>query len=358
MPRQESTAARAVRQISDLDAVYERLKDPSILEKRLDDLRAKRDYGYESLGGSAREAAEREMAPRRPPADVLAKNGRSALEKVKRHKDKAVLSPTEEFALEAIVLLEGRPALLVQNGRFQDPPPEWAVLNQHRASIEAMLGSVGRIEVTGHPSLDWVGTGFLIGEGVVITNRHVAKEFSRQKGAGWVFESGMKARIDYAEELGSPQPAEFSLTEVIGIHDAVDLALLRAAKKGGAQVPRPLVLPKKPMIAKGQKIYAVGYPAWDGHRNEPEPMSRIFHDVYNVKRLQPGEIEQVSAPRKELQHDCSTLGGNSGSCIVDLATQRVIGLHFGGRYRQANYAVILSKLQGDALLKKAKVEFS
>jgi hypothetical protein len=154
MPRQESTAERAVRQLSDLNAVYERLKDPSILEKRLDGLRAKRDYGYEGLGGAEREMAEREMTPRRPPADVLAKNGRSALEKVMRQKDKAVLSPTEKFALEAIVLLEGRPALLVQNRRFQEPPPEWAVLDRHRAGIEAMLGSVGRIEVTGHPSLD------------------------------------------------------------------------------------------------------------------------------------------------------------------------------------------------------------
>lgn len=354
----ESIAERAVRQLSDLNAVHERLRDPSILEKRLGALRPKRDDGYESVGGAARDEAVREMAPPRPPTEALARNGRSALEKVMRHKGEAVLSPPEELALEAIVLLEGRPALLVQNSRFQSPPPEWAVLEPNRAGIEAMLGSVGRIEVTGHPSLDWVGTGFLIGEGVVVTNRHVAKEFSRQKGARWVFESGMKARIDYAEELGSAQPAEFTLTEVIGIHDTVDLALLRVARKGGARAPLPLVLPGQPAIAKGQKVYAVGYPAWDGHRNEPAPMSRIFQDIYNVKRLQPGEVRQVSAAEKELQHDCSTLGGNSGSCVVDLATQRVIGLHFGGRYLQANYAVILSKLRADALLRKAKVEFS
>jgi endonuclease G len=40
-----------------------------------------------------------------------------------------------------------------------------------------------------------------------------------------------------------------------------------------------------------------------------------------------------------LLHDCSTLGGNSGSVLIDLATGRAIGLHFAGRFLEANYAV-------------------
>jgi hypothetical protein len=107
----------------------------------------------------------------------------------------------------------------------------------------------------------------------------------------------------------------------------------------------------------GRQVYAVGYPAWDGRRNDPEHMQRIFTNVFNVKRLQPGEIIESLDTQSLFTHDCSTLGGNSGSCVVDLESHQVIGLHFGGRYLQANYAVALWNLVEDPLLLKAKVQF-
>jgi V8-like Glu-specific endopeptidase len=58
-----------------------------------------------------------------------------------------------------------------------------------------------------------------------------------------------------------------------------------------------------------------------------------------------------------LEHDSSTLGGNSGSCVVDLETHQVIGLHFRGKYLESNTAVVLSKLINDPLVKKAKLPF-
>lgn len=360
MPKMESVAARAVRQVSNLGAVYERLVDPSTLERRLAATRPGTAPALESLAAESDERPESRLVARETRTTILASEGRKAIEKVLEDGAGARLSPTEEMALEAIVLVEGRPALLVTNGRFEEPPEEWKVLNDHREEIEATLGSVGRIEVTGHPSLDWIGTGFLVADGVVMTNRHVAKEFSRRKGAGWTFESGMKARIDYVEELGARKPLEFSLTAVIGIHDTYDLALLKASRKtpAGVRAPEPLSLAEKPRLRARGRVYAVGYPAWDGRRNEPAPMSEIFRDIYNVKRVQPGEIARVAAARKEFEHDCSTLGGNSGSCIIDLETKMVVGLHFAGRYRQANYAVILSKLRRDPLIRKAKIPFA
>ena len=47
-----------------------------------------------------------------------------------------------------------------------------------------------------HPALEWIGTGWLVADDVVMTNRHVAKEFTRQDGRNWVFEPGMRGRID------------------------------------------------------------------------------------------------------------------------------------------------------------------
>ena len=40
-----------------------------------------------------------------------------------------------------------------------------------------------------------------------------------------------------------------------------------------------------------------------------------------------------------MTHDCTTLGGNSGSPVVDLATGKVCGLHFSGGFLRTNYAV-------------------
>ena len=47
-------------------------------------------------------------------------------------------------------------------------------------------------------------------------------------------------------------------------------------------------------------------------------------------------------------HDCSTLGGNSGSAVIDLDTGEVLALHFGGLYHQKNYSVPSSELARDA----------
>lgn len=47
-----------------------------------------------------------------------------------------------------------------------------------RAAIRRVIPSVGRIEVDNNPDFTWLGTGWLIGDDVVVTNRHVASEFA------------------------------------------------------------------------------------------------------------------------------------------------------------------------------------
>ncbi len=285
--------------------------------------------------------------------------GRKAVTKLRKDAGSANLTPQEEEGLEAIILLTGRPAILIQDGKFLPPPEDWKKLEDVRAEIEANLPRIGRIELDGHPSMDWIGTGFLVADTVVMTNRHVAKVFSKQSGKKWVFEQGMTPRIDYNEELGATKPAEFAITGVIGIHDKYDMALLTVSRKGAKSAKAPDALPvaKAPELKKNRDVYVVGYPAADPYRNDPENMRRIFTGIYNVKRLQPGGVSSIDAAAGTLQHDCSTLGGNSGSCVIDLETHQVIGLHFGGRYRQANSAVVLSGLIKDPLVKKAKIAF-
>ena len=66
-------------------------------------------------------------------------------------------------------------------------------------------------------------------------------------------------------------------------------------------------------------------------------MDKIFGDIYDVKRLQPGQIKSVRTDL--ITHDASTLGGNSGSVVIDQQTGKAVGLHFGGKFMEENYAV-------------------
>ena len=286
--------------------------------------------------------------------------GRRGLERLSQEGVDVSLSAEEEIGLEAIVLLVGRPALLIQDGRFLQPPADWTVLESHREAIEKTIRSVGRIEVDGHPNLEWVGTGSLVARDILMTNRHVAVEFTSPRGNGkWGITPGMRARVDFREEHGGMRSSEHRIKGLIGIHGRYDMALFRI--EPGEDLPDPLPLSGEPAPVEelpGRNLYVVGYPAWDGRRNDPEPMQRLFANIYNVKRLQPGTFMRYLTGNNLFTHDCSTLGGNSGSPVIDLDSHQIIGLHFGGRFRQSNNAVALWQLRNDPLIQFAGLKFA
>ena len=286
-------------------------------------------------------------------------DGLDAMKKVELGRDEDI-SDQDQQGLEAIILLAGRPAILIQDGDFLEPPKLWADLKTVRDKIKDVISRVGRIEVSQNPNFEWLGTGWLAGKDIVITNRHVAAEFSRRQDDGtWTFRAPMGASLNLHAELGSETALTFTVKAIVGIHEDHDMAVLQVEQVSGADaLPDPLPVAKEtPASLKGRKVYVIGYPAWDGRRNDPEPMKRIFAEIYNVKRLQPGEISGDALASFEFFHDCSTLGGNSGSPVLDLETHRVLGLHFGGRFLEKNHAVPLWTLQNDPLVKRAAINF-
>ena len=290
--------------------------------------------------------------PRTEVLDATLRDGLSGLEKAR--KGETDLTPGEQFGLEAIVHLFGRPALLVQDDDFAAPPPEWQSLEDRRTMLRAALPSVGRVELDGHHTFPWCGTAFLVGDGILMTNRHVAEIFSRKAGKGWSFLKGVRARVDYKEEYQRDKANEFKVDKVLTIHPTYDLALLSVSKKGtkGSTARIPLKLTaKQPKATKDADVAVIGYPAFDS-RNGQQAQLDIFRNIYNVKRLQPGKTTGLKETPQILGHDCSTLGGNSGSCVVDLETGHVVGLHFGGQYLKGNVSVPLWKLKEAKTLKK------
>jgi hypothetical protein len=307
-----------------------------------------------TTGGSEDPTAD---AIERERTHVLA-NGVAGLAKVKAGRDEEI-DDAERVGLRAIVLQEGRPAIVIQDGDFGDPPALWAQLGAQREHIRAVIGRTGRVEIEGHPDYEWVGTASLVAPATLLTNRHVAHTFCERRRRIWRFRPGMSSHVDFVREHARTSSLAFEVIGTIGVHEHHDLALLRVADTSpdGRALPDPLpVAARQPRHLFERDVYLVGYPMRDD-RNDPEPLRRIFGEIFDVKRLQPGRAVGYSTTYGAIEHDCSTLGGNSGSPVIDLETHDVIALHFGGQFAVGNYAVPLWTLTDDPLLHEAEVNF-
>ena len=115
-----------------------------------------------------------------------------------------------------------------------------------------------------------------------------------------------------------------------------DIALVRVAKN--KRLPDPISISPNPPFPF-QDICVIGYPAKDGLRNDASLMRDLFGDVYQVKRLSPGRVSSIEDDHFVFSHDCTTLGGNSGSVVLDNQSGMAFGLHFSGSFMENNYAV-------------------
>ena len=98
--------------------------------------------------------------------------------------------------------------------------------------------------------------------------------------------------------------------------------------KNGERLPPPLQLQPKP-LRMNQLIAIIGFPSAD--YKLPIKRKRIFNNIYDVKRLQPGLVTKDNMLYDfDFRHDCATLTGNSGSPVIDIATGKVVGTHFAG----------------------------
>jgi endonuclease G, mitochondrial len=254
----------------------------------------------------------------------------------------------EMSGLETIVLRTGRPVLAILNNEpqlvFQETESEvWKDrLIRARDGINHAIRAVGRIELENNPRFEWVGTGWLVTENIIVTNRHVASEFAKGDGRRFTFRSGsfgkMSASIDFLQEVNSSKTEVFEIQEVLHIEPDTgpDISFLRVKAKNGRKLATPIALSKSTSAPKDQ-VAVIGYPARDSRIPEVDLMERIFGNVYNKKRLAPGQLIALGA--NEIQHDCSTLGGNSGSVVLNLKSGEAVGLHFSGRFLKANFAV-------------------
>jgi endonuclease G, mitochondrial len=274
-------------------------------------------------------------------------------------------SVPEASALEAIINEDLRPAVYVQDGTFTMTHPLWTRLSQDTAikqRIEQAIPSIGRIELPGS-QYPYGGTGFVVGEGLIMTNRHVAELFAAGLGEKRLnFLDGSKAGIDFLQEQDRPTGPMLSVRKVVMIHPYWDVAILSVEGLPATRQPLKLSL-KDARDMVGHDIFVVGYPAFDG-RNPSDVQQNLFDGHFGVKRLQPGQLQggmKTSSFAKMVPaatHDCSTLGGNSGSAVIDLDTGEVLALHFGGLYHEKNYCVPAFELSRDDRVIATGIKFA
>jgi|SoiMethySBSTD1v2_1073268.scaffolds.fasta_scaffold03546_14 trypsin-like peptidase/phospholipase D-like protein len=274
----------------------------------------------------------------------------------------AEVTAYERRVAETIVRPSARPVLAVRNNKVTTEflGPDSAVwrsrIDNARALLDVVIPSIGRIELKNNADFAWVGTGWLVADDIIVTNRHVAREFGRGTQDGFVFRVGVNggpqsAQIDFLEEFDRSASLEFSIESILWIATPTepDIAYLRVRPSGPARRLAPPI-PLAETVSADDFVVTIGYPARDPRVPDQRLVQRIFGDVYEKKRLAPGQVTDVGPD--ELLHDCSTLGGNSGSPVISLKNGQAVGLHFSGLFLESNFAVPSPKVR--ELLAKAQ----
>ena len=274
--------------------------------------------------------------------------------------------PNFEFSRDAVletIVRRERPVLLVERDRIKQHDVsslgkeaielvEKLTLASDR--IHSLLPLIGRIDVKNFPSTDYVGTGWFVDTDIVVTNRHVASLIAKWDGREFVFALGIGGRpivssVCTTRENGEAAPDSarvFGIEKVLYIErdsGPNDIAFLKVSRRTNGTRPASIKVAST-NIAAERRVCVIGYPARAPSSVIPDQalMQELYLGVYDVKRIAPG----FSMPDEGSlgTHDCTTLGGNSGSVVIDLETGEAVGLHFSGLYKEANFTVRASEL--------------
>ena len=285
--------------------------------------------------------------------DELMRDAPDALRRIAEGDLEGVSDPQRLIAVaEVIARTDGsRPSFLIRNGTpdlTTSPVGAWGdTLAYAEAELKRAIASVGRIDVPGTP-LGFMGTGFLVGPDLIVTNRHVLQAIATQTAPG-KWDMFPDLAIDFGhEDRAREHVGRRRLLRVVFAgsklivpnaldHSKLDLALIELEPvRGATEDALPLTLMRTPSTGSepGKSVCVVGYPGSPPPFAYPAPLlTRLFQSTYGFKRLAPGSIVpgEEGLPEWTLCHDATTLGGNSGSVVLAFDSAGVAaGLHYGG----------------------------
>lgn len=331
------------------------------------------DDPFEARGGAAAATADFTFEP--IPEDELADPVESAVLGVEAVRRGEMPPPRQLLHAAAIVMRTERPVLTVADSAFATPDPPWQGLGDRLPLLRPRIRAVGRIRAESAPYGKVAGTGFVVGPGLLLTNRHVAKFFVRGLGVTALeLDLDEAASCDLDAELGGVTTRLLDLDGPALMHPYWDVALLRVRGAPLADL-EPLVLASRRIAAGdlvGRAVAVVGYPVEQFLPTQElrDLRARLFGNLYGVKRLMPGRLmdrhetlaaDPAGGPERTVPavgHDASTLAGNSGSAVIDVETGETLGVHFKGYALDANFAVPAWELARDPRVRDLGVRFS
>lgn len=300
-------------------------------------------------------------------------NAERALSKTAGGASPTSLTDVELASLEAIIEVTGRPAMRFDGGRVRMPESalgeneRWRVLIAlWRSKINAASAKVGRIMAKGAAGVvQPIATGWRVGDDLVVTNRHVAAFLVADPTSpvsAWTIDAAKRPTVDFAATDGATDAARFDIGDVVYCADSgdVDVAIVRVASGVEALPPalrldwasetlgRTIGAAGVEPSFQGREVYVVGHPY---RLHSSEAIAAVFGTADGLKRWSPGLVVRLDSHDPAFEHDCSTLGGNSGSCVLAAEKHEVVGIHFGGAevnkltgLGRANLALALSRL--------------
>lgn len=230
----------------------------------------------------------------------------------------------------------------VQQLRLEQNMPA-VILNQHRDSICYIYGTY-RFDFPPHTIHvgqfrgKFSGTGFVVADGLIATNRHVAQPWYEDDEADDLERAGAKPHLEKLIAFFPGLPFSLDLTDVVVSKDS-DVAVARFDPSKAKGKLRPLPLAQEPS-RPGEPVVVVGYPMGITAMvaKSPRPVYRqLAHrtdDVGIARQLAVLSLIRPSATQghlgdvvgDKLVYDASTAHGGSGGPVFNLRGQ-VIGIN-------------------------------
>src|SRR5262249_5153314 len=138
-------------------------------------------------------------------SEPAAANAEEGLRKLAADEDRSV-SDAELMGMEAIIMPRERPVAFIRNDRFTPLVDPWLHLNAdaYHARLDGLLPSAGRGELPNDLRTPYGGRGFVVGDGLLMTNRHVARLFASGVGVSNLVYSAGDAAVHFRREDGGP----------------------------------------------------------------------------------------------------------------------------------------------------------
>lgn len=172
-------------------------------------------------------------------------------------------------------------------------------------AVYDMSRVVARVEEL---SGDGFCTGFRVGESLFMTNYHCWE----------VADCNLQFHMGYETGLPADQQATFKCTEVLLKLEKLDFALFRVEPADNAEVEFPIATLSKAPLVMDMPLIVPGHPA-------ARPKQIDVSDQCKLTRIVPYRWYD----RENIQHQCDTLGGSSGSPVMDRTNGNIIAIHWG-----------------------------